>query len=80
MGSTSTDNRLARLIKTIFATEEGEIACSDCFEQVDQYVDLLRTGQDPATVLPQVRQHLDQCRCCHEELEVLIAILESETD
>lgn len=63
----------------IFSTEEEDITCDECYEHIDQYVDMLRAGEDAATVLPQVKIHLEQCRCCEAELRAFIAILEAET-
>lgn len=72
--------RFSAIMKLIFATEQDELTCGECFEQVDQYVDLLRAGHDAAAVLPKVKRHLDQCQCCRTEFEALIQILEGETD
>ena len=54
-----TENRLANLAKVIFKTREDEIVCDDCYDKVDRYVDMLREGKDPATILPKVKQHLE---------------------
>jgi hypothetical protein len=67
------------LMRTIFSAEEEDITCDECFEHIDQYVDMLRAGEDAATVLPKVKLHLEQCRCCESELQAFIAILEAET-
>jgi hypothetical protein len=76
----NTDGLLASMMKAIFDVEEEEITCDECFEEVDRYVDMLRAGQDAASVLPHVKHHLDHCQCCHEELQALITILEAQTD
>ncbi len=68
--------RFADLMQMIFATREEDITCDECFEHLDHYVELLQAGQDPATVLPQVKHHLEQCRCCEQEFRALITILE----
>ncbi len=61
----------ARWIKKIRNTQEVEINCSECLDQISQYVDLdLSTGQAAAR-MPQVKQHLDQCEVCHAEYLVL---------
>jgi hypothetical protein len=65
------------LMKKIFTTQEDEITCDDCFDHIDQYVDLLQAGEDPAKVLPQVKQHLEMCQCCETEFKALITILEA---
>jgi len=67
------------IVKTIFAAQEDDITCDECYAHIDQYVDMLRAGQDPAQVLPQVKSHLEQCRCCAWEFQALIDILEAES-
>lgn len=73
-------NKFARWIAQVRNTQEVEIDCSACLDQISQYVDLeLATGQ-AAVRMPQVKQHLDQCKVCHEEYHVLseLARLEQE--
>lgn len=66
-------------MRTIFSAEDEDITCDECYEHVDRYVDMLRAGEDAATVLPKVKIHLEQCRCCESEFQAFIAILEAET-
>ena len=73
-------NRFANIMKMIFHTAEEDISCDECYDHIDQYVDMLQAGQDPSTVLPEVKQHLAQCRCCEDEFHALIAILENQED
>jgi hypothetical protein len=72
--------QFGNIMRTIFATQDEDITCDECFEHIDQYVEMLQAGEDPATVLPQVKHHLEQCRCCEYELKALIAILEGQSD
>jgi hypothetical protein len=73
-------DKLASLVKVIFAAQADDITCDDCFEHIDTYVDMLLSGEDPGTVLPQVKTHLEQCHCCETELQALITILEAGAD
>lgn len=68
--------RFAGIMQMIFATRSEDITCDECFEHIDHYVELLQAGQDPTAILPQVKHHLEQCRCCEQEFHALIAILE----
>jgi hypothetical protein len=68
---------LSNIIKTVLSVPMEEITCGECFEVIDQYVDMLRSGQDPAVVLPRVKEHLGQCHCCDVEFRALISILEA---
>jgi hypothetical protein len=60
-----------QLLRQIEATQDHELSCSECFEQISDYVDLELAGQPVAERLPLLRQHLGQCRVCREEYEVL---------
>ena len=71
---------LKEIVKQVISVPLEEITCDECFEVIDQYVDMLRTGQDPAVVLPKVKEHLDQCHCCGVEFRALISILEAAAD
>ena len=70
---------LTNIIKTILYVQREEITCDDCYEVIDQYVDMLRAGQDPEVVLPKVKEHLGHCHCCDVEFRALISILEAAT-
>lgn len=68
---------LAKILQSLAVTEEIEIGCEDCIDELDKYVDMLRQGKDMAKVMPLVQHHLDICSCCHEDLEALIDALEA---
>jgi len=58
-------------LECIIHTQRDEISCSECFDLVSGYVELEMSGGDPATKMPQVKQHLSQCPACLEEYETL---------
>jgi hypothetical protein len=64
-------DRFERWLKNIHQTQEQEISCSECFDQVSQFVDVELAGEDAAARMPLLRQHLDQCATCREEYETL---------
>ena len=68
-------------LRNISETQDEEISCTECFELVSHFVDLETSGGNVATELPQVKQHLDQCRACRDEYEMLrdLASLENES-
>ncbi len=69
-----------RFVNRIRNTQDVEISCSECLDQVSNYVDLELTGKNAVGQLPQVKQHLDQCSVCSEEYQLLhnLARLEAE--
>jgi hypothetical protein len=66
---TGPDDAVGRLL----GPEEPELLCDECFEKLDEYVDLeLEAGAPAADArLPGMRPHLDGCAACHEEYESL---------
>jgi hypothetical protein len=64
-------NRFERWLQNIYQTQDEEISCSECFDSVSHFVDMEVSGENAASKLPQIKQHLDQCRACREEYEML---------
>jgi|GEM_PF-524537 len=63
------------LLQSALETEEYEITCLECFNLLDQYADLLLDGTDPDSIMPTVRQHLNNCPTCTQEFETLMTML-----
>ena len=61
----------ADTIKRVLGPSEPEILCDECFEKLDEYVDVELQGGDPDQAVPGLRPHLDGCPACHEEYESL---------
>ena len=69
-------------LRNIYETQDVEISCTECFDQVSHFVEVEVSGQDVVAELLHVKQHLDQCRACREEYESLrdLRCLEDEGD
>jgi anti-sigma factor RsiW len=65
----SAENR--DLIARLLGPAEPEVSCEECFELLDQYVDLQVAGEDADARLPGMRAHLEGCPACHEDHESL---------
>jgi hypothetical protein len=67
-------------LRNIFETQDVEISCTECFDLLSRFVELETSGGDFTTELLQVKQHLDQCRACRDEYEMLrdLALLNEE--
>jgi hypothetical protein len=61
------DTTIARLL----GPAEPEVLCEECFEKLDQYVDLELAGGAADEKIPGMRPHLDGCPACHEEYDSL---------
>jgi hypothetical protein len=74
--------RFEKWLRNIYETQEEEISCTDCFHLISRFVELETSGQDAAAELPQMKQHLNQCRPCCEEYETLrdLTRLENQGD
>jgi hypothetical protein len=58
-------------IKRVLGPSEPEVLCDECFEKLDEYVDLELTGAPAHERIPGMRAHLEGCPACHEEYESL---------
>jgi predicted anti-sigma-YlaC factor YlaD len=48
-----------------------EVTCEQCFELLDEYVELELAGADADRQLPGVRAHFQGCPACREDYESL---------
>ena len=63
--------KLTGLLARVLGPVGPEVTCEECFELLDQYVDLETTGGDPDAELPGMQAHLEGCPACHEDYESL---------
>ena len=66
---------LKKMVRSIAATKPDEIGCDECFEQVDQFVEIQLQGKNAAEAMPLVQDHLDRCNGCRDEFEALLDCL-----
>jgi hypothetical protein len=57
---------------------EPEIGCDECFDRLDDYVELELGGGDADAAVPGLKAHLAGCPACREEYESLRALIASE--
>jgi hypothetical protein len=72
----TTDHPNRDLISRLLGPAAPEVTCDECFELLDQYVDLEVAGEDADARLPGMRAHLHGCPACqedHESLRELVA-------
>jgi hypothetical protein len=55
-----------------------EVGCDECFERLDEYVELEVAGRDADAALPGLSAHLAGCPACREEHESLRALVGGE--
>ncbi len=62
---------LAGLARAVAATDERELSCDECGEELDRLVELEAAGVSERELLALVRAHLQRCGDCYEEYETL---------
>jgi hypothetical protein len=67
----STDHPEPDLVHRLLGPAGPEVSCEQCFELLDEYVDLELAGKDADARLPGMRAHLEGCPACHEDHESL---------
>jgi len=55
-----------------------EVGCDECFDRLDEYVELEAAGRDADAAVPGLREHLAGCPACREEHESLRALVGGE--
>jgi hypothetical protein len=55
-----------------------EIGCDECFEALDEFVELELAGLDADARIPGLRAHLDGCSACREEHDSLVALVAAD--
>ena len=63
------------LIPRLLGPAGPEVSCEQCFELLDQYVDLDVAGEDADAMLAGMRAHLEGCPACREDYESLRALV-----
>jgi hypothetical protein len=59
------------LLARLLGPSEPEVSCEQCFELLDEYVELELGGEDADARLPGMQAHLQGCPACHEDHESL---------
>ena len=55
-----------------------EVSCEECFERLDEYVELELAGEDADVRVPGMREHLVGCPACREDHESLRELVRSD--
>jgi hypothetical protein len=59
------------LLRRLLGPSGSEVTCDECFELLDQYVELEFVGEDADARLPGMREHMQGCPACHQDHESL---------
>lgn len=72
-----TDHTTDTTIRRLLGPAEPELLCDECFEKLDQYVELELRGAAADDEIPGMRPHLEGCPTCQEEYESLRELVTS---
>jgi hypothetical protein len=61
------------LVGRLLGPSGDEVGCEECFELLDQYVEVQLDGGDTRAALPRMDEHLEGCPACREDAESLLA-------
>jgi hypothetical protein len=67
----STEDHRRELLSQLLGPSGPEVTCEECFELLDEYVELELAGEDADRRLPGLREHLRGCPACNEDHESL---------
>ena len=67
------------MIDELFGPDGPEVSCEECFERLDEYVELELAGEDAEARVPGMRAHLDGCPACREDHESLRELLAQDS-
>ena len=65
-------------LKRLLGPAEPELLCDECFEKLDEYVELKLQGAPADERIPGMRAHLEGCPACHEDYDSLRELVQSE--
>ena len=65
-------------LKRLLGPAEPELLCDECFENLDEYVELELQGAPADERIPGMRAHLEGCPACHEDYDSLRELVQSD--
>ena len=66
-------------LERLLGPNRDEVGCEECFELLDQFVELELAGLDTDAAIPGLRPHLDGCPACRDEHDALYELVAAES-
>ena len=60
---------------SLLGPQGPEVTCEECFDRLDEYVELEFAGVDADRRVPGMRAHLEGCPACREDHDSLLALV-----
>ena len=64
-------------LESLLGPTGPQVSCDECFERIDEYVELELAGADAEAGVPGMRAHLEGCPACRDEHDSLRALVGS---
>ena len=64
-------------LKRLLGPAEPEVLCDECFERLDEYVELELQGEPADERIPGLRAHFQGCPACREDYKSLRAFVQN---
>lgn len=66
------------VLRRLLGRQGPELTCEQCFELLDEYVELGHAGMAAEELIPKMSAHLEGCAACSEEHDSLLELLQSD--
>ena len=66
------------MIDGLLGPKGPEVSCEECFERLDEYVELELAGEDAEAQVPGMGAHLEGCPACREDHASLRELVRSD--
>jgi hypothetical protein len=70
----------SRWMGRLWETQDDEISCTECLDLIPQYVELELTTGAAEIRMPELKQHLDQCKACLDDAVFLLDVARREEE
>jgi hypothetical protein len=74
----SPERDIRRRRRGVLGPAGPELTCEECFERLDQHVELVLAGADAEAAVPGMAAHLEGCPACQEDHASLLALVSAE--
>ena len=75
----SPEKDLLQRLRGVLGPAGPELTCEECFEHLDNHVELVLAGADAEAAVPGMAAHLEGCPACHEDHASLLALVAGES-
>ena len=72
---TSHHDKQSSALERMLGPTGYEVGCDECFERLDEFVELELAGLDADARIPGLGAHLEGCPACREDHDALHALL-----